>query len=562
MIFLWLFLQTESKGANELGYPVKIFLDSDPLIFITTILSSRSLEHILYLAIVVIIATAVLGRVFCGWLCPFGSLQQLTGYLWNRKKTVAEKIKNNRYRELQNVKYYILVLFLVMALLPRSAVSVQTGLLDPISLMTRTVNLFLLPAAGMATNISAFAGRYYEEAWFIMIVFVTAVLLNLAVPRFYCRIICPLGALMGIMSRFAIFRVGKNNNACTDCKNCEDHCEGACEPNGVIRTAECVMCLNCRDRCGPDVIDYGTKPSTAGETASPGISRKGFLVSIASGLFAMPGFRLARQFDTNFDHTIIRPPGALDEDEFMKRCIKCGQCIRVCPTNVLQPGGVEGGFENLWTPVLNNRIGSSGCQHNCVACAQVCPTAAIRPITIGEKHGTGRFKEQGFIRIGTAFVDRNRCLPWDMNRPCIVCQENCPVSPKAIYTDEIFSTIRGGEVTVQSMANTTINITGGELLPSGVTSGDYFCLNRQNIRRKISSWTAETVVLSPGGVYSVSRGERIAIQVRLQRPFVDIELCNGCGVCEHECPVSGKRAIRVSGIGDTRSTRRALLLNR
>ncbi len=112
--------------------------------------------------------------------------------------------------------------------------------------------------------------------------------------------------------------------------------------------------------------------------------------------------------------------------------------MRVCPTNVIQPAGIEGGLENLWTPVLNNRIGSSGCQLNCVACGQVCPTSAIRPITLAEKRGINEFAEAGPIKLGTAFVDRNRCLPWAMDKPCIVCEENCPVSPKAIFTREVF----------------------------------------------------------------------------------------------------------------------------
>src|SRR4030042_3695071 len=110
----------------------------------------------------------------------------------------------------------------------------------------------------------------------------------------------------------------------------------------------------------------------------------------------------------------------------------------------MQPAGIEGGLENLWTPVLNNRIGASGCQLNCVACGQVCPTSAIRPITLDEKKGLGEFAHLGPIKLGTAFVDQNRCLPWAMNKPCIVCEENCPVSPKVLYIQEHSNTMRDG----------------------------------------------------------------------------------------------------------------------
>ncbi|MHC4489726.1 MAG: 4Fe-4S binding protein, partial [Planctomycetota bacterium] len=119
------------------------------------------------------------------------------------------------------------------------------------------------------------------------------------------------------------------------------------------------------------------------------------VLSLAGGVVAVPAVRLSNKLGDNWYHKVIRPPGALAEKEFLKRCLKCGQCMRICPTNVLQPGGIDGGLENLWTPVLNNRIGSSGCQLNCVACGQVCPTSAIRPITLTEKLGEEEFADVG-----------------------------------------------------------------------------------------------------------------------------------------------------------------------
>jgi ferredoxin len=236
--------------------------------------------------------------------------------------------------------------------------------------------------------------------------------------------------------------------------------------------------------------------------------------------------------------------------------------MRVCPTNVIQPGGVVGGLENLWTPVLNNRIGSSGCQLNCVACSQICPTAAIRPIALSEKLGREEFAEVGPIKIGTAFVDRNRCLPWAMNRPCIVCEENCPVSPKAIYTRESFETVRDGALTVKNTFDNRIETVENSLSPAKFATGDYYCLIEGDQRRKITSNTENSIEISADTQFSKipAAGSKIEIQIRLQRPYVDIEKCIGCGVCEHECPVSGKKAIRVSAEGETRSPDRRLAL--
>jgi polyferredoxin len=544
------------------GWPVNWFLQLDPLVAIATALTTHTLYWPLLWALVTIVLTIIFGRFFCGWICPFGALHQFVGYLGNRRKTTAQKIQLNKYRKAQCIKYFILIFFLFMAAFPSLAVTLQTGLLDPIPLVTRSFNLLLLPIIDRSADFVSVSARFYEGAWLILAIFLTAVLLNLVIPRFYCRFICPLGALFGIISRFAIWRIGKKQTECSNCLLCDKACEGACEPSGSIRISECVLCFNCRDDCKDELLAYQTRPSLAGEITDPDVSRRGFVLSLASGIFAVPAVRLSNKLGSNWQHTIIRPPGALPEEEFLKRCIKCGQCMRVCPTNVIQPGGIEGGLENLWTPVLNNRIGSSGCQLNCVACGQMCPTSAIKPITLAEKHGLGEFADVGPIKIGTAFFDRNRCLPWAMDKPCIVCEENCPVSPKAIYTQECFNTIRDGILTVKKVTAHIIEVEQ-TIVPGKFASGDYYCAVEDGKRRKITANNENSLEISPDGqfVKILVPGSKIEVQVRLQRPFVDIEKCIGCGVCEHECPVSGRKAIRVSAEGETRSTDRTLLLD-
>jgi ferredoxin len=485
------------------------------------------------------------------------------GFLGNRKNKAAQKIELNKYRKAQCIKYFVLIGFLFMAAFPSVGATLQTGLLDPIPLVTRSFNLVLLPIADSSVNVTSVAGRFYESAWLIFAIFLTAVLLNLVIPRFYCRFICPLGALFGIIDRFALWRIGKNQSECINCKLCEKSCEGGCEPAGNMRISECVLCFNCLDDCKHDLISYQTKPSLAGEQTNPDISRRGFVISLASGMLAVPAVRLSNKLGSNWYHKVIRPPGALAEEQFLQRCIKCGQCMRVCPTNVIQPGGIDGGLENLWTPVLNNRIGSSGCQLNCVACGQVCPTSAIRPITLSEKLGIGEFANRGPIKLGTAFLDRNRCLPWAMDKPCIVCEENCPVSPKAIYTQECFNTVRDGVLTAKKATNHTIETVQDNLPLDKFATGDYYCVIEEGDERaKIVGNTANSIEISPSRQFEEipAAGSKIQIQVRLQRPYIDIEKCIGCGVCEHECPVSGKKAIRVSAEGETRNIDRRLLL--
>jgi ferredoxin len=324
--------------------------------------------------------------------------------------------------------------------------------------------------------------------------------------------------------------------------------------------------MNCLESCQHGIVNYRTAPSEAGEVALPDLSRRGFLTSFISGAMAIPVVRLGGLVGpNNFPPSVIRPPGALAEPDFLARCLKCGQCMRICPTNIIHPAGLESGLEGLWSPILNFRIGTSGCQLNCIACSHICPTAAIRPITLEEKLGRKDYAQAGPIRLGTAFVDRGRCLPWAMDRPCIVCQENCPVSPKAIFTREYFSTVRNGLFRLLHVDEQTLELEGDGLAPDQLATGDYYVTTSH--RGKEQRWrivgnTSNKVTLSASKSQptALDPGKGIAIQVRLQRPYVDPNLCIGCGICEHECPVSGKRAIRVTAENESRSPERSLIL--
>ena len=561
VLFIWFcIVNTVGSSFWQLrGWPVNFFLQLDPLVAISTILSTHTLYFKLLWAVPVIILTILFGRFFCSWLCPFGSLHHFVSYLAHKNKKVSEKIELNKYRKSQVIKYYILIVFLISAAFPFASKSLQIGLLDPIPLFTRTINLVILPIADSVTKITFPVKRYYEGAWIIFLIFITITLLNIYIPRFFCRFLCPLGALMGLVSRFAIFRFGQNENKCHGCRACEKSCEGGCEPAGEIKQSECVLCFKCQSDCVHNTISYQTQVSTAGEITGPEMSRRAFLTTLGSGVLLMPAVRLSGLTAANWSHNTIRPPGTLPEQQFLERCLKCGQCMRICPTNVIQPGNLSAGLENLWTPILNFRTGTSGCQYNCVACGQSCPTAAIKPITLNEKHGKGTFKKKGPIRIGTAFVDRSRCLPWVKNIPCIVCQENCPVSPKAIYTDEIFSTIRNGKLSVRTVKGKEVTLHKPVLTQGTLESGDYFLLVNNNVY-KITANTSDMITVSKN--ITATNIAKVAVQIKLQRPYIDIKQCIGCGICEHECPVHGKKAIRISAEGESRSPEKKLILRK
>ncbi len=629
-LFMW-FCMVATLGEQwwQLrGWPVNWLIQLDPLVGLATILSTGTLYAGLLWGLLTVVLTIVLGRFFCGWICPFGTLHQVVGWLVNRGRRASAMIAANRYRPAQGIKYALLAFLLsasagdllgrllqlpmqapaaavgvVLVLLLLGTVihylkkvsgirwvslvvvasltwlmiglltdgsrllvaSLQTGLLDPIPLFYRSVNLALLPLAdGRIASLSP-TSRLYPGVVAIGALFWAAVFFNLVIPRFYCRFVCPLGALLGVLSKNALWRVGQKADGCTACGACDRFCEGGCEPSTEIRTAECVLCLNCIDDCRHGVMGYHPYPSAAGEQSTPDLSRRQLVASLATGLAAAPLARLAGMTGSAWNPAVVRPPGSLPEAAFLRRCIKCGQCMRVCPTNVIHPAGLQAGIEGIWTPVLDFRMGSSGCQHGCIACGNLCPTAAIRPISLEERLGKGDFAPQGPLRIGMAFVDRGRCLPWAMDRPCIVCQENCPVSPKAIFTRYEFRPVHPGvTLRFQGMADDRLMFDGASLPAEQFATGDYFLA----LDRNRSLPPARIIDIGSGGINlaanswvgAARKEDRLTLLVRLQLPFVDPAHCIGCGVCEHECPVKGRRAIRVTAENETREKAHRLLL--
>jgi len=483
------------------------------------------------------------------------------GWLGNRKRSLKARISSNRYRKAASLKYFFLIAFLVGAAIPlNEKTMLLTGLLDPIPFIHRAFSVIVLPLADRFTNLLSVNPRVYEGAFFIGILFLAALFVNLMIPRFYCRFICPTGAFLGLIGKYSLWRIGKANEECSNCMQCEKACEGACSPSKEIRINECVLCFNCLEPCKDGSIKYSIQESKSGEVSVPDLGRRGLIISSISGLMTTQIIPLSSGTAAG-DLNLLRPPGSLAEEDLLKRCVRCGQCMRICPTNIIVPSDMYGGLENLWTPVLNFTDGTSGCQLNCTACGYVCPTSAIRSISLSEKLGLDEFALNGPVRIGTACVDRSRCLPWSASTPCIVCQENCPVTPKAIYVVEKFETVRSGARDVLSVQGNEVRVSGEEMEEGQYATGDYYISTWKSEEQslyRISANSNNSLTIGSGDVLNIDGVENLEIQVRLQQPVVDQKKCIGCGVCQHECPVQGLRAIRVTSDNESRSAKRVI----
>ncbi len=437
-LLLFIFFGFVTQFSYLEGYPVSLILEIDPLVAVATAITTHTVYHSLIWSLVILLPSLVLGRVLCNWICPFGTLHQIIGWVFNNQE-IQERVESHRYQRHFRLKYILLIGVLGAAVLG----SLQIGLLDPIALLSRSMTISVWPVVDDITEQIYVRPHVHQLTWVVGGFLLFFVGMNLVRPRFFCRVLCPLGAFLGFLSKFAIWRIERDPVKCVDCDLCLQNCQGASDPHTNLRKSECFVCFNCIDDCPHDALSFSILPSGNHEVSSPDIGRRETIAAAITGLLLVPFSRRSGDLGKNFSKAAIRPPGSVEESDFLSRCIKCDQCLRVCPTNVLQPALLETGIEGIWTPVMNMRMGY--CELNCTLCGHVCPTGAIQKVSIPQKLGAEEFTEAGPIRTGTAFYDRGRCLPWAMDTPCVVCEEVCPTSPKAIYTRRVETTDRWGQ---------------------------------------------------------------------------------------------------------------------
>ncbi len=490
LVFMALLLAT--RGGQFPAVPPSLFFKLDPLAMLASTIAKRQWVSGVALGGVTLLATLALGRVWCGWVCPLGTVLDLFG---PRKPS---RLKATRLERWRAVKYILLIGIVGAAM----AANLTLLTLDPISTLTRGLAAFVLPGLNQAL-LGAERALYNIESlqsaidWFEMsvraplfsadvwhwwnvlpgLLLIAVIALNAVAERFWCRYLCPLGGLLGLISRVALVRRVVSQAACRQCARCARACPtDTIDPNQDYASdpAECTVCLDCLPQC-PSA--NGQSFSLVRQVARPQSydpSRRQVIGAMGTGLgaaaiYSLLPARLRRL--TPF----IRPPGAqaahTDEDNaFLAACIRCGECIKVCPTGGLQPALLEASLDGWWTPILIPRLGY--CDYSCHACGQVCPTGAISNLSLQAKRAA---------IIGKAELDRTRCLPWRDNIPCIVCEEMCPLAPKAIKVDTFYITDPAGQM------------------------------------------------------------------VEIQRPHVIQDRCIGCGICEFRCPVQGPAAIQVTG---------------
>jgi ferredoxin len=405
----------EAREAKEF-LQAETFLALDPLVSISTALTARAWVWSLSWAAVILLVCVVFPRAFCGYVCPLGTLADL--FDWAVGKRVGWFRATHRGWWV-HLKYYVLAGVLVAA----AGGVLVSGLVAAIPVVTRGMSYLLAPL-----QLGLLRGWYLVPpmgTWqYVSIaLFLLVFALGLLRPRFWCRYVCPSGAVFSVAS---LLRVSerKVKSTCIQCGRCVQACPfDAIKDDFTTRPTDCTFCQTCGGVCPTQAITFVGRWDTVGTEAEvePTIheiplSRRGFLAGAASAVTLVLGVRKAfgAGLAASSRDLLVRPPGSVPEPMFLRMCVSCGECLQACPTNVLQPMGFEQGLEGLWTP--RAAADWSGCEPTCNNCGQVCPTGAIRALPLEEK---------GAARMGLAVVDEQTCLPHAGRGACQLCVDQC-----------------------------------------------------------------------------------------------------------------------------------------
>ncbi|MBU2646688.1 4Fe-4S binding protein [bacterium] len=424
-----------ASGDLLASLAVDAFLQLDPSLALIKSISARQLLASVIPVLVIIILTVFLGRFFCGHICPMGTTldlaDQVFGVPYKNQKAVPH---------LRKVKYLVLI-----ALAAAAAVGVDyVFLASPLSLITRFYGLVILPMtrylAGQGHQLLSplweqldinsllflqIRPQRFATQFFVLLFFAGLFSLSRITPRFWCRYLCPAGAILALFSRKPlVHRVVSDQ--CNDCGKCVRACSmGAIDPDRPLQTCyeDCVVCLTCEKVCPESAISFSREPVPAQKWTTATLpGRRQFIVAGVAGttsaIVGLTGLNAALAKSGQGQVAppmLIRPPAALPEPEFLSRCVRCGECMVACPTNTLQPIWFEAGVMGLFSPALTPRRGF--CNPDCHRCADVCPTEAIRKLTP---------KERVWAKTGTAMIHRQKCLAWEFDQKCMVCDEVCP----------------------------------------------------------------------------------------------------------------------------------------
>lgn len=403
--------------------------------------------------IVWLIVTLCFGRIYCSVACPLGIFQDICARIPRMGKFMNGKRAYHflpERRKLRNISLFVVVVSIFLG------ISVVTSLIDPYSIYGRFCLDILRPLWGWCLNLySSVAGNPPVKIAIASTLGIVVAFLSMAIiavlafrnGRTFCNTVCPVGTTLSYVSRYSVFRIDINTDKCIQCRKCEHVCKSSCIDlaDHVVDMSRCVVCFDCLSVCPNDAIHYTytrhqlsiplmqrTRNPLAGSAAGMDSGRRAFLVTAALGAVAPLAAKV--KDDAALLHAgaksgrnvvPVTPPGIRSRRQFLERCTSCGLCIAQCPQKVLVQSVDEYGLLRALHPVMD--YDASWCLYDCTVCANLCPSGALHPLTIEEKHTTP---------IGLAHVDKDLCISYAYGDHCGRCSRKCPAGAIAMHTSD------------------------------------------------------------------------------------------------------------------------------
>lgn len=429
-----------------------LFLDFTGIIktYFAWMAKIQLLPAILAVNVVVVIAllllTFLFGRIYCSIVCPLGAFQDAISH-------IRGKFKQNRFHfspEKRILRCIVLVAFIILLVAGFGSIA---GLIEPYSAYGRIASNIFAPVyqlgndflAYIAERLNSYAFYHTHYVWLKSVITLSVAILTTIVVgllavrngRTYCNTVCPVGTLLGFVSRFSLFKISIDTTKCNSCKLCAKNCKSSCINSDTheIDYSRCVVCMNCTGKCHKNAIQYKFMPlikktkieekkTTLEEKIKTDTeaSRRTFLtmagtVAVAATIKAQKknvdgGLAAIKNKEIPRRKTKLVPPGALSAAHLAQHCTACQLCITECPNQVLHPSS---GLSTLMQPEMQFQEGA--CRPECTRCSHVCPTGAIRPITRAEKSS---------IQLGHAVWISKNCLINTDGITCGNCARHCP----------------------------------------------------------------------------------------------------------------------------------------
>lgn len=393
--------------------------------------------------LLLVLLTLIVGRVYCSIICPLGIMQDAVSWISGHRK---KKRYRFCYSPAKNILRYTMLGIFIIAMV--AGIGSIAALLEPYGSYGRIANNLFAPFYKWANNMTAyFAERadsyaFYETDVYIksiptfiiaLVTFIFIVILAWRNGRTYCNTICPVGTVLGFISRYSLFRITIDKNKCNACGLCSRKCKASCIDGSkhAVDYSRCVMCMDCIDTCKHGAISYRlhrkkrATAQSANDCNKTGIidkSRRNFLtttalVATATTLKAQRnkvdgGLAVIEDKKVPNRITPIVPPGAISARNFTQHCTACQLCVSACPNEILRPSS---DLLTLMQPEMGYERGY--CRPECTKCSEVCPSGAIRPINVSDKSS---------IQIGHAVWIKENCIPLTDGVECGNCARHCP----------------------------------------------------------------------------------------------------------------------------------------